>query len=191
MIPGWYWKFHNGVVLRSHSISSDHCEASAKRSCPFCSLEVSMGKAYGQSECSLQMLEPMRMQITMQATRKYFESQSECSLQCKSHRKYAKNSFNAGLRKIAWVPCTLCTRVHRPWYALILIGWDAKTSPIMALRGQKWRRRPLCEIFDRSVHGRNFVAGSGGDDSRLLSRTTQELLYCAIFFSMSPKSFFI
>ena len=148
---GFHWMFHNWFALPQSLYFMRSLQNMEPEFAILLSVELSMGKAYSQSECSLQMLEPMRMQITMQATRKYFESQSECSLQCKSHRKYAKNAFNAGLRKIAWVPCTLCTRVHRPWYALILIGWDAKTSPIMALRGQKWRRRRHGEIFDRSV----------------------------------------
>ena len=37
-------------------------------------------------------------------------------------------------------------------------------------------------------HGRNFVAESGGDDSRILSQKMQKLQYRTIFCPMSPQS---
>ena len=39
-----------------------------------------------------------------------------------------------------------------------------------------------------TVHGRNFIAESGGDDSRIFSRATQKLLYRAVFHSMFPQA---
>ena len=37
------------------------------------------------------------------------------------------------------------------------------------------------------MHGRNFVAESGGDDSRIFSRATQKLLYRAVFAQCLPR----